>query len=219
VFVSPAIRLDPHPQPVRGRCRRARREHVERLRPRRLQQVERLEAGWVDRQHVGAIALPGHDGLRLPDLVEHVAGHAAYKFVHAIVDGQPEVGTRPSRPWRCGSRRSRRARTPPRASRRARPRSAPRRAATPPAAFERQFVKFEVDGLLRADARTRAEVYATSLDPVTGWLTCAEVRRLEDLEPEPPAAPTVMDVVNQTTPPAGVRNLSGACWTPTCGRS
>jgi phage portal protein BeeE len=80
-------------------------------------------------------------------------------------------------------------------------------------------VKFEVDGLLRADARTRAEVYAKSLDPVTGWLTRAEVRRLEDLEPEPPAAPTVMDVVNQTTPPAGARNLSRACWTPTCGRS
>jgi hypothetical protein len=70
-------------------------------------------------------------------------------------------------------------------------------------------VKFEVDGLLRADARTRAEVYAKSLDPVTGWLTCAEVRRLEDLEPEPPAAPTVMDVVNQTTPPRSEKSFRG----------
>ena len=29
----------------------------------------------------------------------------------------------------------------------------------PICAFERQFVKFELDGLLRADAKTRAEVY------------------------------------------------------------
>ena len=30
-------------------------------------------------------------------------------------------------------------------------------------AFQRQFVKFKVDGLLRADAKTRAEVYTAAL--------------------------------------------------------
>ena len=49
-------------------------------------------------------------------------------------------------------------------------------------------MQFELDGLLRADAKTRAEIYALALDPVTGWMTRDEVRRLEDLEPEP--APT-----------------------------
>jgi HK97 family phage portal protein len=48
----------------------------------------------------------------------------------------------------------------------------------------REFVKFEVDGLLRADANTRSEVYARALDPLTGWMTRAEVRQLEDLPPE-----------------------------------
>jgi HK97 family phage portal protein len=53
-------------------------------------------------------------------------------------------------------------------------------------AFQRQFVRFEVDGLLRADAKTRAEVYRTALDPIAPWLTVNEVRRLEDLPPMPP---------------------------------
>jgi HK97 family phage portal protein len=53
-------------------------------------------------------------------------------------------------------------------------------------AFQQQYVKFETDGLLRADAKTRAEVYTAALDPITGWLRRDEVRRLEDLEPEPP---------------------------------
>jgi len=54
--------------------------------------------------------------------------------------------------------------------------------------FQRQFVRFEVDGFLRADANTRSEVYARALDPVTGWMTRDEVRKLEDLSPEPQAA-------------------------------
>jgi HK97 family phage portal protein len=61
-------------------------------------------------------------------------------------------------------------------------------------AFQRQYIKFEVDGLLRADAKTRAEVYQLALDPISGWLTREEVRRLEDLEPEstpPPIQQTV----------------------------
>jgi hypothetical protein len=49
--------------------------------------------------------------------------------------------------------------------------------------FERQFVKFEVDGLLRADAATRSEVYSRALDPINGWLDVDEVRALEDLPP------------------------------------
>ena len=44
--------------------------------------------------------------------------------------------------------------------------------------------EFLLDGLLRADSRTRAEVYEKALNPVTGWLRRDEVRRLENLEPE-----------------------------------
>lgn len=59
-------------------------------------------------------------------------------------------------------------------------------------AFERQYVRFETDALLRGDSKTRAEVYEKALDPITGWMSRDEVRRLEDLEPEtPPTQPTV----------------------------
>src|SRR5215207_8963836 len=68
-------------------------------------------------------------------------------------------------------------------------------------ATQRQFVKFEIDGLLRADAATHSEVYARALDPVTGWMTRAEVRRFEDLEPEPepPPAAVIATAINQAT--------------------
>jgi len=46
------------------------------------------------------------------------------------------------------------------------------------------FCEFLIDGLLRADSKTRAEVYRIALDPVSGWLRRDEVRRLENLEPE-----------------------------------
>ena len=59
----------------------------------------------------------------------------------------------------------------------------------PDLAFQRQYVRFETDALLRADAKTRAEVYRLALDPVQGWMTREEVRRLEDLEPEPEPRP------------------------------
>ena len=59
----------------------------------------------------------------------------------------------------------------------------------PDLAFERQYVRFELDGLLRADAKTRAEIYTAALDPITGWMSRDEVRRLEDLEPEPELSP------------------------------
>ncbi len=57
-------------------------------------------------------------------------------------------------------------------------------------AFQRQFVKFELDGLLRADAKTRAEIYALAADPVTGWMDVEEIRALEDLPPRATAAAT-----------------------------
>lgn len=47
------------------------------------------------------------------------------------------------------------------------------------------YAEFLIDGLLRADSKTRAEVYAIALDPVKGWMRRDEVRRRENLEPEP----------------------------------
>lgn len=61
----------------------------------------------------------------------------------------------------------------------------------PDLTFQQQFVKFELDGLLRADAKTRAEIYALALDPVQGWLDRDEVRKLEDLPPR--AAPSTVE--------------------------
>jgi HK97 family phage portal protein len=46
------------------------------------------------------------------------------------------------------------------------------------------YVEFPLDGLLRADSRTRAEIYTAALNPETGCMTRDEVRRLENLEPE-----------------------------------
>lgn len=46
------------------------------------------------------------------------------------------------------------------------------------------YCEFLLDALLRADSKTRAEVYALALHPEQGWMTRAEVRRLENLEPE-----------------------------------
>jgi HK97 family phage portal protein len=60
----------------------------------------------------------------------------------------------------------------------------------PDLCFQRQYIKFELDSLLRPDAKTRSEVYEKALDPVSGWLTRAEVRELEDLPPEPTPPPT-----------------------------
>ena len=46
------------------------------------------------------------------------------------------------------------------------------------------YVQFGLDGLLRADAAKRSEIYARALDPETGYMTRAEVRALEELPPE-----------------------------------
>ncbi|MEJ7787448.1 MAG: phage portal protein [Solirubrobacteraceae bacterium] len=53
-----------------------------------------------------------------------------------------------------------------------------------------QYVEFLLDSLLRSDSATRADVYTKALDPVTGWMTRAEIRKRENLDPEPPTAPT-----------------------------
>lgn len=52
------------------------------------------------------------------------------------------------------------------------------------------YTEFLLDSLLRADSKTRAEIYALALDPLQGWMTREEVRRLENLEPEPETQPT-----------------------------
>jgi HK97 family phage portal protein len=58
------------------------------------------------------------------------------------------------------------------------------------------YVEFLLDALLRADSQTRAAVYTAALNPSTGWMTRAEVRDRENLDPEddeppepPPPAP------------------------------
>ena len=57
-------------------------------------------------------------------------------------------------------------------------------------ASQNQYVEFLLDGLLRADSATRADVYTKALNPVTGWMSRDEVRRLENLEAET-AAPQI----------------------------
>jgi HK97 family phage portal protein len=73
-------------------------------------------------------------------------------------------------------------------------------------AFQQQFVKFELDGLLRADAKTRAEIYALALDPIQGWLDVNEVRRLEDLPPRP-APPAVAATNGSANPVTSVEKM------------
>jgi HK97 family phage portal protein len=46
------------------------------------------------------------------------------------------------------------------------------------------YCEFLLDALLRADSSTRAAVYEKALNPLTGWLSRAEVRRLENLPAE-----------------------------------
>jgi HK97 family phage portal protein len=46
------------------------------------------------------------------------------------------------------------------------------------------YVEFLVDGLLRADSKTRATIYQMALDPEKGWMRRDEIRRLENLPEE-----------------------------------
>jgi HK97 family phage portal protein len=73
----------------------------------------------------------------------------------------------------------------------------------PDLAFQRQFVKFSVDALLRPDSAGRAAFYHAALDPVQGWATRAEIRALEDLPPED--EPTPAQIV-QTAVTAAMTN-------------
>jgi HK97 family phage portal protein len=65
-------------------------------------------------------------------------------------------------------------------------------------ALAQQYVRFELDGLLRSDAKTRAEIYHLGLDPISGWMSREEVRRLEDLPPET-GRRTALDAINAMT--------------------
>jgi len=47
------------------------------------------------------------------------------------------------------------------------------------------YPEFVTDAILRADAKTRAEIYTAALNPETGWMEVDEVRGLENLPPLP----------------------------------
>lgn len=78
------------------------------------------------------------------------------------------------------------------------------------------FCEFLLDGLLRADSEARARVYAQALDPDRGWMTRAEVRRLENLPPEPqesawpspPAVPSPARSRTATAPPSATSSTA-----------
>ena len=65
------------------------------------------------------------------------------------------------------------------------------------------FAEFQVDSLLRADLKTRADAYTQALNPVTGWMTRQEVRDLETLPREETqwTVPPV-DKLSSETPPS-----------------
>jgi HK97 family phage portal protein len=69
--------------------------------------------------------------------------------------------------------------------------------ADPDLCSERQYVEFLIDALLRADSKTRADVYTAALNPQTGWMTRAEVRELENLEPEAEATASAVPIPQQ----------------------
>lgn len=80
--------------------------------------------------------------------------------------------------------------------------------ADPDLCSARVYVEFLLDALLRADSATRAEVYTKALDPITGWMNRDEVRRLENLDPEPePVSPAVEQVIAPA--PAEARTREG----------
>jgi hypothetical protein len=100
--------------------------------------------------------------------------------------------------------------------------------------FDRQFVRFEIDALLRPDSAGRASFYTAARDPVTSWLDDDEVRRLEDLPPRP-KPPTQQQTIEQmlARPPGGgprmrqttglrpasLRSAPPAVWPSTGGES
>jgi phage portal protein BeeE len=67
----------------------------------------------------------------------------------------------------------------------------------------RFYPEFLTEAMLRGTTLERFEAYKTAVDPITGWMTRAEVRELENLPPEdkpnelvdavPPADPPVVE--------------------------
>ncbi|MGH2966196.1 MAG: phage portal protein [Solirubrobacterales bacterium] len=55
------------------------------------------------------------------------------------------------------------------------------------------YLEFKIDALLRSDSATRSQVYTAALDPLTGWMTREEVRKLENLPAERSVPPTGTD--------------------------
>jgi HK97 family phage portal protein len=78
--------------------------------------------------------------------------------------------------------------------------------------FQQQFVRFELDALLRPDSAGRAAFYEKALDPISGWLSRDEVRRLEDLEPEakPPQETSIDQMLAQGVATNGRQQEPGA---------
>ncbi|WP_217923786.1 phage portal protein [Miltoncostaea oceani] len=60
------------------------------------------------------------------------------------------------------------------------------------------YPEFVADAMLRADVKTRAEVYTRALDPATGWMRREEVRGLENLPPEAPELTAPMETLDRT---------------------
>jgi hypothetical protein len=48
---------------------------------------------------------------------------------------------------------------------------------------DRSFIRFNMEGLLRGDQKSRFDAYATALN--NGWMNVNEIRRYEDLRPVP----------------------------------
>jgi HK97 family phage portal protein len=70
------------------------------------------------------------------------------------------------------------------------------------------YCEFTIDALLRSDANTRSHVYERALDPVTGYMSRAEVRELENLSPEEATmAPSVEQMLPR--PPAEAVQTNG----------
>lgn len=69
---------------------------------------------------------------------------------------------------------------------------------------EDTFVKFNVNALLRGDIKTRAEAYSIALQ--NKWMKRSEVRRYEDLRPDP-MADDYLDTPNNAVPDPQITDL------------
>lgn len=74
---------------------------------------------------------------------------------------------------------------------------------------EQAFIKFNMDGLLRADVQSRMQAYSTGLQ--SGFLTINDVRRLEDLTPQndPSADQVRVPLANVNLSAAGLTEQEG----------